>query len=625
MLFPSFRRRWLRPAWRFGLLGLAGVIIALSSATLIAPAIARPPTFSLAPAANLNQPAQDQLTASPPPLARSTGQQAEPADHAFGDRTGELGPPINQAWALQTLGFDRKAQTRWPTGAATGPAPDPDRLARLNLAQQWPQATPATDQAARQAPAAPDLGYQRQWQLGRLAAQQGRRSAAIAHYTNAFNSLPTVRQGPIARNQATQFAFQEQVEPVYRELVSLLLQEAPAAGVLTSREKSAPKAPLAHTQSDTHIQQDLQTARQVIESLQLATLENLFQAAGLDRPARAIAQVDPTAAIIYPIILADRLEVMLSLPGQPLSHYTTQQSQAQVAAAISQMRQSLRSTSFTSERLAIAQQLYRWLVQPAAADLTRLHIKTLVFALEGDLQNLPMGALHNGQQYLIEQYSVAVTPSLQLFVPVAAASRRVLIGGLSEANQSPDHRFAALPAVLREINQIKAVMPATVLLNQAFTTEALQTEMQTAPVSILHLATHGQFSAKPEETFILTWNGRLNFRAIETLLSDRKSRALPAIDLLVLSACQTAKGDQQAALGLAGVAVRSGARSTLASLWKVNDESTAQFMAQFYQALVQPGVSKAEAVRKAQLNLIQTPQFSHPYYWAPFILVGNWL
>jgi CHAT domain-containing protein len=97
------------------------------------------------------------------------------------------------------------------------------------------------------------------------------------------------------------------------------------------------------------------------------------------------------------------------------------------------------------------------------------------------------------------------------------------------------------------------------------------------------------------------------------------------IELMVLSACQTAEGDDRAALGLAGMAIRSGARSTLATLWAVNDESTAALMTQFYQELSNADLSKAEALRLAQIKILQNPEFSHPYYWSPFVLIGNWL
>ena len=138
------------------------------------------------------------------------------------------------------------------------------------------------------------------------------------------------------------------------------------------------------------------------------------------------------------------------------------------------------------------------------------------------------------------------------------------------------------------------------------------------------MATHGQFSSRAEDTFLLTWNDRINVKNLDRLLQNRFTQDTP-IELLILSACQTAAGDDRAALGLAGVAIRSGARSTVATLWSIQDDSTAKLISQFYRELKTPGASKAEALRKAQLSLLQSEEYQHPFYWSAFILLGNWL
>jgi CHAT domain-containing protein len=489
------------------------------------------------------------------------------------------------------------------------------RLGRLyEQRQQWEDAKRLTQQALElsQSIRAPEIAYQWQWQIGRMLVatadkQSGNSSAyagAIAAYTDAVNTLQSLRQDLVAVNQDVQFSFRESIEPVYRELVDLLLQDNPN----TSQEQR---------------QKNLSSARATIEALQLAELSNFFREACLDNKPQSIEQFDPSAALIYPIILRDRLEVILSLPGQPLRHYATLLSQEQVEEVINQMRQSLRRTSFAQERLPIAKAIYTWLVQPAAADLTRQSIKTLVFVLDGSLRNIPMAALYDGKQYLVEQYRIAIAPSLQLLTPrtLARTQLKALVGGLTQGSD----QFSPLPGVKQELASISATVPATVLLDQQFTTAALQADVKTQAFSVLHLATHGQFSSKASETFILTWDKPIDVKQLNTLLTSRDLPNSQPIELLVLSACQTAKGDKRAALGLAGVAVRSGARSTLATLWTVSDESTAEFMEQFYQELLKSEGTKAEAVRQAQLHLLKQPEFSHPYFWAPFILVGNWL
>jgi CHAT domain-containing protein len=337
----------------------------------------------------------------------------------------------------------------------------------------------------------------------------------------------------------------------------------------------------------------------------------------------AINQVDPDTAVIYPIILPDRLEVIFALPGHPLVRTSILEPKETIETTIRQMRNSLRRTSFLEERLPLAQKLYDWLIRPIAEDLASKEIKTLVFVLDGPFRNVPMAALHDGQQYLVEKYAIAINPSLQLLAERRSSLRpekiSALLGGLSEATQG----FSPLPAVDLELAAIAAEIPTEILRNQAFTRDALTEKMVKTSFPVIHLATHGQFSSNSEETFILTWDDKIKVKDLQSILRDRRRQTNP-LELLVLSACQTAEGDNRATLGLAGMAVRSGARSTLATLWSVNDQSTAAFMAEFYRQLTQPNITKAEAQRLGQIKLLKDPKYRHPFYWAPFVLVGNW-
>ncbi len=453
---------------------------------------------------------------------------------------------------------------------------------------------------------ASDIAYHWQWQLGRLFKAQGNIKEAIANYTEAVNTLQSLRSDLVAINPDVQFSFRESVEPVYRQFVDLLLQSP--SGQMPS-------------------QQNLVQARAVIESLQLAELDNFFQVACLAGEPVQIDQVidkdDPTAAVIYPIILADRLEVILKLPKLPLRHYKTTVAQSEVEKILEELRQKLTKPYTLRETQSLSKPVYDWLIQPAEADLASSNVKTLVFVLDGSLRNIPMAALYDGQQYLVQKYGVALTPGLQLLAPkpLNQLQLKALTGGLSEARQG----FSALSNVALELAQIKSEIPSTVLLNQQFTSTTLQNEINSVSFPVVHLATHGVFSSKASETFILTWDGRINVNELDKLLRVTEQSRPNAIELLVLSACQTAAGDKRAALGLAGVAVRAGARSTLASLWSLDDESSALLMSQFYRELARNTVTKAEALRLAQLALLQNPRYEHPRYWAPFVLVGNWL
>ncbi len=469
--------------------------------------------------------------------------------------------------------------------------------------QQRSEAQNLTQQALvlTQSINAPDIAYRFSWQLGRLLKAQGNEAGAIAAYTEAVDTLKSLRSDLVAIDSEVQFSFRESVEPIYREFVSLLL-----------------KADDNKTSSNR-----IEQARKAIESLQLAELDNFFRTACLNALPVQIDAIDRQAAVIYPIILPDRLEVILSLPQQPLRHYATSLPSEQVERTVRQLRVEL-IKSFGQRFLPLSQQVYDWLVRPTEADLQASEIKTLVFVLDGSLRNIPMAVLHDGTQYLMEKYDIALTPGLELLEPqpLARNQLKVLTAGLSEARQG----FPALPQVEAELNQIQSQIPGEVLLNQRFTKTSIQNTIDAVPFSVIHLATHGQFSSKAEDTFILTWDDRINVNDLDNLLRTTGLQRTSAIELLVLSACQTAKGDNRAALGIAGVALRAGARSTLATLWSVDDEGTAQLMSRFYQELANAEVTKAEALRRAQQSILQDPKYrQHPYYWAGYVLVGNWL
>ena len=448
---------------------------------------------------------------------------------------------------------------------------------------------------------APDIAYRWQWQLGRLRTTQGEQQSAIAAYSEAILNLQTLRQDLVAIDSEVQFSFRESVEPVYRQLVELLLQ---------------------NQATDQFNQKNLIAARNTIEDLQLAELDNYFREACLD-PLEEIDSVDPKAAIFYPILLSDRLEVILSLPGQPLRHYPTPVSPAKVEHQIQALQQKivLPYTSEEKEITPLSQEIYRWLIQPAEAALSESNIETLVFVPDGPLRGVPLSTLHDGHQYLIEKYNVALTPGLRLFEPKPLTNKKLnaLTAGLTQ------ERFGFLPLehVERELSEIEAKIPSQTLLDQKFTTANLDRRVTASPSPVVHIATHGQFSSQPEETFILAWDQRINVNQLDNLLRTRERNRPDAIELLVLSACETAEGDERAALGLAGVAVRAGARSTLASLWVVDDASTAQLMSDFYTQL-ETGASKAAALRHAQLQLLQG-DYHHPRFWSAFVLLGNWL
>ena len=488
--------------------------------------------------------------------------------------------------------------------------------------QQWPFATDLTRQALQLALStnAADVTYLWQWQLGRILkaqAEQGinptqNRTEAIAIYEEALNTLQSLRLDLASINPDQQFSFRESVEPAYRQLIELLLQ-----GNTT--------------------QENLVIARRTLESLQTVELQNFFREACLDVPiaidriveqssALSANQTNTLAAVIYPIILPNSLEVVLKLPNQTdLIHYSTTVSQADVKETLTALRNQITQPETQTSVRTLSQQVYDWLIRPAETELSNNGISTLVFVLDGFLKNIPMAALYDGKHYLVETYGIALTPGLELLdpQPLERQQIRLLFAGLSD----PIEDFGPLTAVEQEKKDILAAIPsAVVLLNQAFTAEALQTQIEQTPFQIVHLATHGEFSSDRNKTFIRSLDRRINVDELSHILQTREQAQPDPIELLTLSACQTAEGDERAALGLAGVAVRAGARSTLASLWSIDDQSGAFLMAEFYRQLVKkPSLSKSQALRQAQLTLVHHPNYNHPSYWAPYVLLGNWL
>lgn len=487
------------------------------------------------------------------------------------------------------------------------------------ITQQWSSAKELTEQALRLAQSihAWDIAYRWQWQLGRIEInQENDVENAIKNYNAAFETLQALRQDLTALNPDIQFNFRDEVEPVYRDLVELLLRNKPGENEIS--------------------QENLEKARKVIEALQLAELNNFFREACLNASPKQIDQIDRNAAVIYPIILKNRLDVILSIAGKPLLHNAIALPDTQINDTVKEFRESLTTPGTNIGKLKTqSKQLYDWLLKPFEDELEmsesteKSNIKTLVFVLDGSLRNIPMASLYTGEKYLIERYAIALTPGLQLLDPKTLSREQInaLLGGAKNAPSFQKETLGSIENVEIELDLISKEIPSRKLTEAKFNPTNIQNQINSSDFSIVHLATHGKFSSNPDETFILVWNDRIKVKDLDRLLRHKDQPQSNPIELLVLSACQTAQGDNRAALGLAGVAVRAGARSTLATLWQVNDASTAELMALFYQHLKKPQLTKAEALRQAQLALLHNEEndlYQNPYFWSPFIIIGNW-
>lgn len=478
---------------------------------------------------------------------------------------------------------------------------------------------------------ASDIAYQWEWQLGRVLRERGEIQGAIAAYEETIKTLDQLRQDLYSVSPETQFSFRDRVEPVYRQLVDLLLQPV-SISLNTENQKQAADEDSKLLQVP---QTNLEKARNVIEQLQVAELEDFLRCKLVKDTSIPIDQfVDQNnlqSAIIYPIILADRLEVLVKLPGKAdLLLNSKPVPKNQIENTIEKYQKSLENKQTGLDKESPFRIMYDWLIRPIEADLQNNNIETLVFVLDGSLRNIPMSALYDGNNYLIEKYSIALNMGLQLQGEASwqQGDFKLLIGGLSESRRNSQK----LPNIVKEVEGIIEKNPhSNKLLDEEFTTEALAEEIESEPFSVIHLATHGVFSSSPELTYIMAYDRDINVNQINQLLRRREESLPTPIELLVLSACQTARGDKRAALGIAGVSVEAGARSTIASLINVKDNSTSFLMKVFYQELGKPGTTKAAALRQAQLALWnkndeynEYNEYKMPYYWAPFVLVGNW-
>lgn len=517
-----------------------------------------------------------------------------------------------------------------------------------------------------------DLLLELEWRAGRLYRTLQRSSDALAAYQRAVEHIEAIRQDIPVEYHEGQSSFRETLEPVYLALAGLLLEQA-------NRRTGDDKTAL------------LRQARQTVELIKQSELEDFLGSRCTVQSAKKtlLETRDPRAAILYPIILPGRLELLISI-GSELRHYTQTVDQDTVQETARKLAKILRDHKLVAESLSQAQslsrQLYLWLIAPAEPWLRQYQVQTLVIVPDGVLRLIPLGALYDGEHYLIERYAIATSPGLTLFEasPLQQRGITALLAGMSEAgpvvenlprvffhnmlgtsskgggakiaaqptppntltegseapaaNQDteverllhdPDfHRSLkerlVLPGVDREIASLRQEVTNKVLMNKGFTVDNFKQEIIRNAYSVVHIASHAAFGHTADTSFIMAYDGIINIDELEQLFKSEKFKKAP-VELLTLSACQTAEGDDRAPLGLSGIALKAKVRSALGTLWPVSDEAASKLMTDFYQAFSQPGTSKVQALRRAQQAMIENPRFAHPFFWSPFILVGNWL
>ncbi|NJL01074.1 MAG: CHAT domain-containing protein [Spirulinaceae cyanobacterium SM2_1_0] len=353
------------------------------------------------------------------------------------------------------------------------------------------------------------------------------------------------------------------------------------------------------------------------------------------------------AVIVYALPFEDGLQLALVLPQGTPRLLTVPDATATELEDEIRIFQSRLSSGRGQGYRRHARQLYDWLIAPLESELDELEIDTLIFSMGAGLRALPLAALHDGEQFLIEKYSLGSIPSVSLTDTSYQSIKNAQVLGMGAATFPSAPDLEPLPAVPAELGAVTQTFRAReAFLNEQFTFENLRQQRQKAPFAIVHLATHASFQpSQPENAYIQFWEQKIRLGG----LREAQWYAAPTVELLTLSACETALGDRRAEMGFAGLAVQAGVKSVIASLWDVDDFGTLAAMSELYRHLADPEVTiKAEALRRAQLamlnnriqvendrlgNAVLSPEllanidgdldFSHPLYWSGFMTVGS--
>jgi CHAT domain-containing protein/Tfp pilus assembly protein PilF len=366
-----------------------------------------------------------------------------------------------------------------------------------------------------------------------------------------------------------------------------------------------------------------------------------------------LKKLQQDAVILYPFVLPDRLELILVTPYAPPLRRSVPVKREELNRVIVEFRSALQTP--TSDATIPGQKLYDWLIKPLENDLAQAKTKTIIYAPDGQLRYIPLAALYDGNQWLVQRFRInnITAVSLTDLNTKPQSKLNVLAAAFTQGNYSVQVRgqqfdFSGLPFAGKEVESLAQTVPGTTkLLDQQFNKDII---LQMNDYSVVHLATHAAFVVgQPEESFIMFGNGD------RATLRDVKKWRLPNVDLVVLSACETGLGDKlgdgREILGFGYQMQQTSARAAIASLWQVSDGGTQALMNAFYAALQTDKMTKTEALRQAQIALITgdytalgeqrglgveerinnnlpsrvSTRLSHPFYWAPFILIGNGL
>ena len=451
-----------------------------------------------------------------------------------------------------------------------------------------------------------DILYYWQWQLGRLFNIKGDTQSAITLFNQAIKTLNPIQFKLLTGYRNSANVFDDKIKPVYLDLAKIYIEQADKANQSNIQQKK------------------LNLAWDTMEKLKSAEMQNYFQdecITQFDNAILGIPEIPLKTAIIYPILFDDHPVILLNLPF-----------------GLKQVALSIDSKTITKRVLRFSKALYEWdtyeedamflyqsLFQPVEKILEAQHIDTLIVAADGLLRLIPFTALYDGSNFLTEKFAVVTIPSKNLTntQSVILFQDKILLGGSSKGRTEKNVIYSPLPYVIRELDSIQKIIGGRTIIDDDFNKKNLLNEFDKDSFSIVHFATHGEFGLTPEQTFIMTTDDIINLNEIQQIF-DRYKYTNP-VELLTLSSCKTAIGNERAAFGIAGIAVKAGVKSVIASLWPVDDKVACKLLSDFYKNYSLKGTSKAKALQQAQMEILKYPQYYHPSYWASFLLIGNWL
>ena len=450
--------------------------------------------------------------------------------------------------------------------------------------------------------------YLYNWQLGRLYRQTGNIQKAIKHYKKAIEQLAPIRQQIYHSDLVKKNVFDRKIKPVYLELSEIYYNLAAS--------ETAQLSPGVYGNY-------IKKAWMTMDEVKSAELEDIFDDPCVSYQKEKNLQLESdlgSVAVIYFIPFPEKPGLIMRLPNG-FKHLRIDIKTKEFNKMIYRLRKEIPRWGIFEEDAA---KLYKLIISPIYNDLKEQKVKTLVVASDGAMRLLPFSIFFSpDEQFLIEKFEIVTIPALHL-TRLGQTNRHApngLFCGITQAQTIGKIKFDALPRISKELESITKIVPGDVFMDEEFTVSNLKSKITKKKYSVVHLATHGEFGSIPDKTFLVTHKSQLTMNTLEKLIKQTQSST---IDLLTLSACQTAIGDERAAFGLAGGAVKAGAKCAIATLWSVDDYASQKIITEFYRNVYQKKFSKAKAMQQAQLTLIEKIQYWHPAVWSAFLVIGNW-